>query len=193
MRTTDTTSRATRSRVGTSGGCAAGAGVDSRTDPTTRLTGHEPDPAWVDAAPFRAHVRHLMSVGRLDEHEVALVLGLPTRAVRHLLEGRAGRVPRRISPCTARRVLLVRTDDVRGLRWSLTPAGAARLALHRLRAAGWSEAGLATAVGAGVHELAGLEGAVRCSRLLAVRLVGLARGLAGTVDDEDLVPVASAA
>jgi len=153
----------------------------------------EPDPAWVDAAPFRAHVRHLMSVGRLDTTEVALVLGLPTRAVQHLLEGRGGRAARRISPCTARRLLLVGADDVRGLRWSLTPAGAARLALHRLRGDGWSDAGLARVVGVGLDELASLERSERCSRLLAVRLLGLARRLPGTVDDEDLAVVSPAA
>jgi len=134
-----------------------------------------------------------MSAGRLDTTEVALVLGLPTRAVQHLLEGRAGRATRRISPCTARRLLLVGADDVRGLRWSLTPAGAARLALDRLRRDGWSDAGLARAMGAGLDELGALEGAERCSRLLAVRLLGLARRLPGTVDDQDLRVLGSAA
>jgi hypothetical protein len=82
-----------------------------------------PDPRWVDAGPFRAHLKHLMSVGSLSVPEVAAVLGVSTRAVRHLLEGRSGRLPRRISPQTARRLLLVRAADVRGLRWCITPAG----------------------------------------------------------------------
>lgn len=185
MRTTGTTSSRTISTTSSSrtGGRGPVAVADDR---RLGLTAGEPDPAWVDAAPFRAHVRHLMSVGRLDTTEVALVLGLPTRAVQHLLEGRAGRATRRISPCTARRLLLVGAVDVRGLRWSLTPADAARLALHRLRGEGWSDAGLARAIGAGLEELASLEGTERCSRLLAVRLLGLARRLPGTVDDQDL-------
>ena len=72
-------------------------------------------------------------------------------------------------------------------------AASARLALHRLRADGWSDAAVAGSVGAGIGEVAALETQERCSRLLAVRLVGLARRLPGTVDDEDLAPVAVAA
>jgi hypothetical protein len=152
-----------------------------------------PDPRWVDARPFRAHLKHLMAVGSLDVAEVAVVLGLSTRAVRHLLEGRAGRLPRRISPHTARRLLLVRADDVRGLRWCLAPAAAACTSLHRLHASGWSTAEVASAVGVGLDELATLERHTHCNRLLAVRLVGLARALPTTLDDEDLAGVASAA
>lgn len=152
-----------------------------------------PDPRWVDAGPFRAHLRHLMSVGSLDVAEVAVVLGLSTRAVQHLLEGRAGRVPRRISPQTARRVLLVSADDVRALRWRLGPVGAARISLHRLRTSGWAAADVASAAGVGLDELGALEQHTHCSRLLTVRLVGLARLLPSTLDDEDLVDVPAAA
>lgn len=153
----------------------------------------EGDASWVEAGPFRAHLRHLMSVGPLDEAEVAVVLGLSTRAVRHLLGGRAGRVPRRISPHTARRLLLVSAEDVHGLRWCVTPSGAARTALHRLLAAGWSPDAAATAAGVGLDELRTLAHDPRCNRLMAVRLLGLARALPGTVDDQDLLPVAAAA
>lgn len=152
-----------------------------------------PHHGWVDAGPFRAHLRHLMSVGSLDAAEVAVVVGLSTQAVQHLLEGRAGRVSRRISPRTARRLLLVRPEHVRGLRWCLAPTGAARIALDRLCANGWSVAALASVVGFGPDELAAVERLPHCSRLLAVRLVGLARALPSTRDDEDLVAVASAA
>lgn len=162
-------------------------------DLTRVLTSEARDPAWVDAAPFRAHLRHLMAVGALDATEVAVVLGVSTPAVHHLLAGRAGRPPRRISPHTARRLLLVRAADVRALRWSLTPADAARSAAHRLRTAGWSDAALASAVGTTIEEVRRLETGVRCSRLLAVRLLGLARRLAGTLDDQDLVPLRPAA
>ncbi len=153
----------------------------------------EGDASWVEAAPFRAHLRHLMSVGRLDAVEVAVVLGLSTRAVRHLLEGRAGRVARRISPRTARQLLLVHPEDVRGLRWCVTPAAAARTASRRLLARGWSPDALATAAGVGLDELRALETGSHCNRLMAVRLLGLARALPGTVDDQDLVPLAAAA
>ena len=107
--------------------------------------------------------------------------------------GRAGRVPRRISPETARRLLLVRAADVRGLRWCLAPATAARSSLRRLRTSGWSAADVAAAVGVGLDELGAVEHQTHCSRLLAVRLVGLARLLPSTLDDEDLVDVPAAA
>jgi hypothetical protein len=183
-------------------GAATGAGTREGTHPGTAGATAGPratrpserrDPGWVDAAPFRAHLKHLMAAGSLDAPEVAVVLGLSTRAVRHLLDGRAGRVPRRISPHTAHRLLVVRADDVRGLRWCLTPADAARAALRRLLADGWTTDEVASAVGVGLDVLASLEDDVRCNRLLAVRLVGLARRLPSTLDDEDLLPVPSAA
>ena len=155
--------------------------------------GPGPDGVWVDAGPFRAHLRHLMAVGSLEVPEIAVVLGLSTPAVRHLLEGRRGRPTRRISPQTARRLLLVRPDDVRGLRWCLAPADPALRSLRRLRAEGWSADEVALAVGSGLDELAALGSVSHCNRLLAVRLVGLARRLPTTLDDEDLVDVAAAA
>lgn len=169
------------------------AGSGARTPEGTGARGaREPDPAWVDAGPFRAHLRHLMAVGSLEVAEVAVVLGLSTRAVRHLYEGRAGRVPRRISPHTARRLLHVRADDVRGLRWCLAPAEPACASRDRLRACGWSLDEVASAVGFGVAELASLDDHTHCNRLLAVRLVGLARLLPSTRDDEDLVDASAA-
>lgn len=153
----------------------------------------EPDPRWVDAGPFRAHLKHLMSVGSLSVAEVAVVLGLSTPAVTHLLEGRRGRLQRRISPHTARRLLLVRAADVRGLRWCLTPAAAACTSLRRLHASGWSTLEVAAAVGFGLDELGSLGHQTHCNRLLAVRLVGLARVLPSTRDDQDLAGTVSAA
>jgi len=179
--------------VVSTGAAAAGAQETTEPDAASWLAPGEPDPRWVDAGPFRAHLKHLMSVGALDVAEVAVVLGLSTRAVRHLLEGRAGRLPRRVSPQVARRLLAVRADDVRGLRWCVTPAGAACTSLGRLRASGWSPLEVATAVGFGLDELASLEPHTHCNRLLAVRLVGLARALPSTVDDQDLVAVPDAA
>ncbi|MGI3785022.1 MAG: hypothetical protein ACRYG2_30045 [Janthinobacterium lividum] len=177
---------------------ASGAGTYEETgaddpDAVSVLVTRARDPRWVDAGPFRAHLVHLMSVGPLSVPEVAVVLGLSTRAVRHLVEGRSGRLPRRISPQTARRLLLVRADDVRGLRWCLSPAASACTSLRRLRAGGWSTAEVAAAVGFGLDELASLGHHPHCNRLLAVRLVGLARLLPGTRDDQDLVEAASAA
>lgn len=161
--------------------------------PTAAQDGRRADGRWVDAAPFRAHLRHLMAVGRLEAPEVAVVLGLSTRAVQHLLEGRSGRPVRRISPSTARRLLVVGADDVRGLRWHLAPADAPRRSWQRLRAGGWSAEEVASRVGCSLDDLRSLEHGTHCNRLLAVRLVGLARVLPLTLDGEDLAGLAPAA
>jgi hypothetical protein len=73
---------------------------------------------WVDAAPFRAHVAHLMAAAALDVEAVALLAGVRTRAVARLMAVRQnGRpVPRRINPELARSLLEVRSSDVRALR-----------------------------------------------------------------------------
>jgi hypothetical protein len=177
--------------TGISASSTAGAGTTAGT--ARRTPRRRGDGSWVDAAPFRAHLTHLMAVGRLEVPEVAVVLGLSTRAVQHLLEGRSGRTVRRISPQTARRLLVVGADDVRALRWCLTPSAAARASWHRLRADGWSAEEVASRTGFGLDELRALEHGTHCNRLLAVRLVGLARVLPGTLDDQDLVGLATAA
>lgn len=132
---------------------------------------------WVEAGPFRAHLRHLMAVGGLSADEVAAVAGLPPRNVHHLLNGRSGRWQRRISPGTAARLLEVSTSDVASLRWCLTPVEPAREACAQLRAAGWVDEEVAARARLSLAELAALGHEARCSRLLTVRLVSLARGL----------------
>ena len=141
---------------------------------------------WVEAGPFRAHLRHLMAVGGLDEQEAATVTGLPVRSVQHILHGRGGRPQRRISPHTAHRLLRVGTTEIVALRWCLAPAAPAQTAYEQLRAAGWSTLEVATAVQVPVQEVEALTGADRCPRLLVVRLVSQARRLAGAVDEQSL-------
>lgn len=75
-------------------------------------TGVEPAVfGWVEAAPFRAWARHLMTVGRVDASDIALLSGLSPCLVEHLVEGRGGRPIRRISPYTAMALLLVSTTQ----------------------------------------------------------------------------------
>ena len=71
---------------------------------------------WVDAAPFRAQVRHLMAAFSLPIEDVAAAAGIPARLAEHLVYGRNGRPARRISPDTARRLLRLSDDQVRFLR-----------------------------------------------------------------------------
>ncbi len=65
--------------------------------------------------------------------------------------------------------------------------------MDRLRASGWSDAEVASAVGFGLAELADVERLSHCNRMLAVRLVGLARLLPSTRDDQDLAATPMAA
>lgn len=131
---------------------------------------------WVDAAPFRAHLRFLSGVGSLTTEDVATLAGISTSAADHLLHGRAGRSVRRISPEVARRLLAITANDVRSMRWRLGPARRARLALAALRRAGRTDAEIAELAGISATDLAELAGsAEHCSQLLIIRLTTVAR------------------
>ena len=128
---------------------------------------------WVEAAPFRAHVAHLMAAGALSVEAVALLAGVRTRAVARLMAGRdIGRpVPRRINADLARSLLEVRCSDVRALRCRMVGAQPVMERARLLRSLGWSESRLAAALGVDRRSLAGLlEGsATTCTALVAVR------------------------
>ena len=135
-----------------------------------------PVTGWVDATPFRAHVRFLMSVGDLSAADVATVAGVSVTAVDHLLSARGGDRARRVSPDTARRLLALTAEDVRGLRWHLVPAHRARARLDTLRKAGLSDARIAELARVDIADLARLDGADQhCSALLSLRLTAAAR------------------
>lgn len=134
---------------------------------------------WVDAIPFRAHVRFLMSVGALSAADVATVAGVSVTAVDHLLSPRGGDRVRRVSPDTARRLLALTAEDVRGLRWQLVPAHRARAKLDTLRKAGWTDGRIAERARVDVGDLARLDGSEQhCSALLTLRLTAAARARA---------------
>lgn len=140
----------------------------------------DPTGEWVDAAPFRAQLRHLMSGTALSAAEVATVAGISAQLAEHLLHGRNGRPVRRVSRETARRLLALTVRQLRSLQRRTEPAGRARWELARLHAAGWDQAAIADRVGASTAELDELlAGAADCRRLLAVRLVAAARDAAG--------------
>jgi hypothetical protein len=136
---------------------------------------------WVDAAPFRAHLRHLMSIGDLSVDEVAQLTGVAPRAAHALLHGRDGRPLRRINPETARRLLQVSSADARSLGRRLVPATATVSRLHQLVSAGVSllEVAHQTRVEAGL--LLDLVQGRRseCSHLVAARVGALHARLTG--------------
>jgi hypothetical protein len=71
---------------------------------------------WVDAAPFRALLRHWMAVGAMTSDEIAALAGIPARLADRLLNGRNGRALQRICPITAARLLLVSECRIRAAR-----------------------------------------------------------------------------
>ena len=71
---------------------------------------------WVDAAPFRAQLHHLMGSTALSAAEVAAAAGISARLAAHLAYGRNGRALRRISPETGRRLMALSVPQLRLLR-----------------------------------------------------------------------------
>lgn len=138
---------------------------------------------WVDAGPFRAHLRHLMEVGGLTVAEVAVLAGVPPRMATSLVHGRAGRPVRRISPDNARVLLRVTAGAVRDLRARQVPAEESRLRLRRMLARE-ELLGLADELGvaaAALQELAD-DGSAWCSARLALKLLTRSRTRPGAVD-----------
>lgn len=135
---------------------------------------------WVDATPFRAHVRFLMAVGAISGRDLATLAAISDRAVEHLVHGRSGRAVRRISIEMARRLIEVTADDVRGLPWRLVPTERARTQLAHLRWTGRTDSEIAELAGVSATALADLDGAAgHCSQLTTLRLTTAARTLWG--------------
>jgi hypothetical protein len=128
---------------------------------------HDPD-AWVLAAPFRAHLRQVQAASGLPWPVLALAAGVSPALVRHLVFGRQGRLPHRISPESARRLLTVDVQRLAELAAQPVPAGATAERVQRLLASGWDPADLAAWCRVSRSELAALPRAVRCGRLLAL-------------------------
>jgi transcriptional regulator with XRE-family HTH domain len=140
----------------------------------------------VDAAPFRAHVAHLMAGAALSVEAVALLAGVNSKAVARLMSSREAGRPgvRRINRDLARSLLEVRSSEVRALRFRLVGAQPVTRRARLLRSSGWSESRLAAAIGVDRRSLSGLlEGsATTCTALVAVRAAAavLAAGTAGS-------------
>lgn len=140
-----------------------------------RATGTTTATGWVEASPFRAHLRHLMAAGGLSSTTVALLAGVSPGFAFRLLNGRRGRQLRRISPDLARQLLAVTADDVRAVRRRRVPAAATSQQLHRLRELGWTVEGLADELAISPEVLSGLLAGrtSSCSQLLALSAAAL--------------------
>lgn len=99
------------------------------------------DHTWVQAAPFRAHVRHLIDAAGVPWRVIAIAARVPAATVRTLLVGRDGRLRPRISRRSAECLMTVRVDDLQAARFTPVPAartGRMLSALHQ-RGLGWEE------------------------------------------------------
>lgn len=136
-------------------------------------------PTWVDAAPFRAHLRRVLAAADVPWPAVAVAAGIPVATVHTLLFGRAGRPQARIDPRVAARVLRVEPRDLRLLGLVRVDAWATVERLRAALAAGLDPLQLARWCRIPPDELAALvDGeSATCSRLtqamsLAVRRLG---------------------
>ena len=135
---------------------------------------------WVDATPFRAHVRFLMAVGAISSRDLATLAGVSGLAIDHLLHGRSGRAVRRISTEMARRLITITAGDVRGLTWRLVPTDRARAQLVHLRRTGRTDSEIAELARVSATDLADLDApAGHCSQLTTLRLTTAAQALRG--------------
>lgn len=127
---------------------------------------------WVDAAPFRAHVRFLMAEADVSGPVVAALARVQPRAVERLLTGAGERPMRRLSPVVACRLFAVTPGLLRQSRIAEVPAAPVGAALRRLRASGWSLDALAGVLRTEVTTVDDLMGGAvgACPLLLALRV-----------------------
>ena len=96
-------------------------------------TMHCPD--WVDAEPFRAHVRDLICETGLSWRLVAAHAGVAPRAVRSLLHGRRGYTLHRLHVSIARALTTTSVESIADDQHLVTDATTTRQLLADLRAA----------------------------------------------------------
>ena len=123
---------------------------------------------WVLAAPFRAHLRHLQAASDLPWGVLARAAGVSPTLVEHLVLGRNGRHPRRISPACARRLIALDQARLAFLRLESVPANRTRSQVRRLLAEGADADRLASWCRLSRPGLRDLARAARCSRLVAL-------------------------
>jgi hypothetical protein len=71
---------------------------------STRMDVEDPR-TWIDAAPFRAHVAHVMAAGRLSQESVAALAGVAPRVIARLLQDGLAEPVRVIRADLGRRLL----------------------------------------------------------------------------------------
>lgn len=135
-----------------------------------------PKTLWVDAAPFRAHLRHVCDATGLPWPVLAMRAGVSLALADHLLHGRGGRRIRRITRDAAQRLLSLSPDaEARlGFEW-VSSSLSGRLVTAFVRR-GWSAPAIADAAGVDLRVVRALMGErpTFVTRLDELRLLVLA-------------------
>jgi hypothetical protein len=83
-----------------------------KSDAATRR-GFEGPRSWIEAAPFRAHVAHVMAAGRLSQESVAAMAGVAPGVIARLLQDGPGQPVQAIRADLGRRLLEIRSPKAR--------------------------------------------------------------------------------
>jgi lambda repressor-like predicted transcriptional regulator len=134
---------------------------------------------WVDAAPFRAHVRHLMADSGVAWRTIAVLADVPSQSVDHLLRGRNGRPVPRLHPLIAERLFHLTKAAVDDSANRRIHAGRTQRLLQCLTARGWVVRDLARRARIPETELADLLAgrSPSCSQLVAATVKAAAQAL----------------
>lgn len=126
--------------------------------------------SWVDAAPFRAHVRHAVETTAVPWQVVAVAADVSLTAVHALLSGRAGRTQTKIAPRLAARLLQIDVRELHAMRSLRVPAWLTGRRLRDQLVAGADPLRMARWCQIGLDELTLLvEGeATSCTRLTEI-------------------------
>jgi hypothetical protein len=68
---------------------------------------------WIEAAPFRAHVAHVMAAGRMSQESVASLAGVTPKVIARLLGDGPGQSVQVIRADLGRRLLEIRSPVAR--------------------------------------------------------------------------------
>ncbi|QDP97643.1 hypothetical protein FOE78_18550 [Microlunatus elymi] len=134
---------------------------------------------WVDAAPFRAHLRRLIRETGVGWRTLAALAEVPAATVQRLLLGHPGRPMRQLHPTIAKRLFYLSLDVVRDAAIVPIRPARSRALICWLLSQGWSldelsqRAGLP---GAGLAELADGR-STSCTQLTAATVRAVAQQL----------------
>ena len=134
---------------------------------------------WVDAAPFRAHIRHLMGETGLAWRTIAVLADVPSQSVDHLLRGRNGRSVPRLHPMIAERLFHLTRDAVADASVRQIHAGRTQTLLQYLAGRGWVIGDIARRTHVPEAQLAAIAagGEAACSQLVAATVKAAAQAL----------------